>query len=287
MEENMKKLMILLSLVLVFSTLLIAEEWEKSGSLSLNVNQNSYSDNWADEDVKSNFNWSLNLNATLQKQLNNTIHNKNTIKLAFGQTHNQELDEDGEKYWEKPSKSTDLIDLESMFRFSFGWFVDPFTAIRFESQFLDTRYDETKMINPITLTESFGLARRLIKEEKRELTVRFGAAFKQDQDALVDGMIDTNDGGLEFVAEFFTPLMNEMVQYNTKLYLYQALYYSEEDDVNDDWKSMDIAWEHIASAKLIGIVNVNFYMELLYDKQIEDEFRVKQTLGLGLSYQLF
>jgi len=282
----MKKTMILLSLVLLFSTILVAEEWEKSGTLSLNVNQNSYSENWTGEE-RSNVNWALNLNAVLQKQLNSTIHNRNSIKLAFGQTHNQEINEEGEKYWQKPSKSTDLIDLESMFRFSFGWFADPFAAVRFESQFLETGYDETKMINPIILTESFGLARRVIKEEKRELTVRLGAAFKQLQDARMDGMIDTNDGGVEFVAEFVTPLLNDMVQFTSKLNLYQALYYSESDDVNDDWKSMDIVWENIATAKLVGMLNVNFYMQLLYDKQVVDEFRTKQTLGLGLSYQLF
>ncbi len=169
-----------------------------------------------------------------------------------------------------------------------GWFVDPFTAVRFESQFLDSRYNETKMINPIHLTESFGVARRLIKEEKRELTTRLGAAFKQFQDSRLDGTIDATDGGLEFVTEFFTPLMNDMVQFNSKLYLYKALFYSEEDsDPDDNWKAMDMNWENILSAKLIGLVNINFYMQLLYDKQFVDEFRIKQTLGLGLSYQLF
>jgi hypothetical protein len=283
----MKKTVILLVLSIVLNSLLIAEEWEKSGTISLNVNQNSYSDNWVGDEI-SNFNWALNLNATFQKQLSNSIHNKNTVKLAFGQTHNQQRNDAGEKYWEKPSKSTDLIDLESMFRFTMGWFADPFAAVRFESQFLDSGYDESKMINPINLTESIGLARQLIKEDKRELTTRLGAAFKQFQDSRIDGMIDATDGGLEFVTEFFTPLMNDMVQFNSKLYLYQALFYSEEDsDPDDNWKAMDMNWENILSAKLIGLVNINFYMQLLYDKQFVDEFRIKQTLGLGLSYQLF
>lgn len=282
----MKKIMLLLSLAFVFGSVLTAEEWEKSGTISLNISQNSYSDNWVGEE-KSSINWSLNLNTVFQKQLSNRIHNRNSIKLSFGQTHNQEFNSTGEKYWAKPSKSTDLIDLETMFRFTFGWYVDPFAAVRFQSQFIDTFPGDTKLINPITLIESFGLARQVIKEEKRELTVRFGAAFKQLQNSRLDGMIDATDGGLEFVAEFFTPLMKDMIQYNSKLNLYQALYYSESVDGYDEWKALDVVWENIASAKLIGLVNVNFYMQLLYDKQIVDEFRMKQTLGLGLSYQLF
>lgn len=284
----MKKTITLLVFVILLSTMLAAEGWQKSGSITFNLSQNNYSANWEGEE-RSNINWSVNLNTIWRKQLSELVRNRNTVKLAFGQTHNQELDEEGEKYWLKPIKSTDQIDLESMFRFTFGWQVDPFAALRFESQFIDKRIDDdTKMINPITITESFGLARQLIETEKRELTARTGIAFKQLLDAREDDFVDAVDGGLEFVVVFDTPLLQENIQYNTKLYLYQALYYSEEeDDPDDNWKALDVEWEHILSARLIGMFNMNLYVQLLYDKQIEDDIRFKQTLGLGLSYQLY
>ena len=281
----MKKLTILFVLV-SFAFALTAGEWEKTGDLSLNLTQNSYSDNWFG-DEKSNISWALNMNLSFQKQINDMLHNKNNLKFAFGQTHTQEIDDEGEKYWEKPSKTTDLIDIESLMRFTMGWFVDPFAGLRFESKFLDeTDPEETKMINPITLTESFGFARWLIKEDKKELSTRFGAAFKQYMNSH-DSIDNTNDGGLEFVAEYFTPLLNDMVQFNSKLNIYKALYYSESDDSNDDWKAVDVNWENIMSAKISKYININFYLQMLYDKQIEDELRTKQTLGLGISYQLF
>jgi hypothetical protein len=284
----MKKTFFLLVFVILFSTMLLAEGWQKSGSIALNLSQNTYSDNWVGEE-RSNVNWSVNLNTIFRRQLSEIMHNRNTVKLAFGQSHMQELDENGEKYWAKPTKSTDQIDLESMFRFTFGWEVDPFAALRFESQFIDKLGgEETKVVNPITITESFGVARQIIKTERRELTTRIGVAFKQLLEAREDDFIDATDGGLEFVAEFETPLLRDMVQYNTKLYLYQALYYSEaDDDPDDNWKALDMNWEHVLSAKLIGMVNMNLYLQLLYDKQVIDEVRFEQNLGLSLSYQLF
>ncbi|MCD4820307.1 MAG: DUF3078 domain-containing protein [Candidatus Cloacimonetes bacterium] len=288
----MKKLILFLSVVLLFAMNVQAEEWEKIGDVSLNVTQNAYSENWAGEE-RSSITWVWNLNMMLQKQLADKIHNKNTIKFAFGQSHYQQLNSMNEKYWQKPVKSTDLIDLESMFRFTFGGYVDPFASLRLESQFLDNSVsDDIRMFNQIHLTEAFGIAKIFIKEEKTELSARLGAAFKQLQDSKADGMIDANDGGIQFVADYYTPLANDMITFTSKFELYKAMYYSEEDNVdNDYWKSPDISWENIFSAKLFKVINLNLYFQLLYDEEIrfEDEakLRIKETLGLGISYNLF
>ncbi len=67
----------------------------------------------------------------------------------------------------------------------------------------------------------------------------------------------------------------------------QALtfYYSEEDDVNDDWKEVDINWQNTVTVKLNSFLNVNFYTQLLYDKEISTKGQFKQTSGLGVSYK--
>jgi len=282
----MKKIILFLVVVLLLAVNMQAEEWEKIGDVSLNLSQNSYSDNWAGEE-RSSISWVWNLNAMMQKQLTDKVHNKNTLKLAFGQSHIQQLNEMGEKYWEKPIKSTDLIDFESMFRFTFGGFVDPFASLRFESQFLDQSVmDDAKVFNPITLTEALGIAKILIKKEKTELSTRLGAAFREHMNSHADETL--TDGGIQFVADYYTPLANDMITYTSKFELYKAMYYSEEDSVdNDDWKAADISWENIFSAKLYKIINVNLYFQLLYDKQIIDEYRIKETLGIGISYNLF
>lgn len=278
----MKKLMFCLVIVSLVGSL-FSGEWEKTGNINLNVSQSSYSENWQGEE-SSSLTWILNGNFSAQKQLNPKLHNKNTLKLSFGQTHNQNEADN----WEKPEKSSDLIDLESVMRFTLGAYVDPFISFRLESQFLDgSNPNETKMFNPITLTEAAGAAKVHIKNGKTELTSRLGAAFKQLQSAWVDGLIDENSGGIEYVNNFKTALLKDMVDYDSQLNIYKALYYSESDDANDDWKSVDVNWENNFVMQLYKSVNINLYFQLLYDKELDSDVRVKETLGLGFAYKLF
>jgi hypothetical protein len=259
------------------------------------MNQNSYSDNWAGEE-KGSISWAFNSNLLAEKQLTKKIHNKNTLKLAFGQTHSQYVAVDSTKKWAKPDKTTDLIDFESMFRFTLGIVIDPFASVRLESQFLDESSDETRSFNPNILTETFGIARVFIKDEKRELSSRLGAAFKQYIDSNTDE--NTNDGGIEFVTEYRSPLANDLINYNTKLNLYKALYYSESDNISeeyeDDWKAVRLNWEHIFTATITKLINLNLYVGLIYNEMDRDlnaesidEVQFKQTLGLGFTYKLF
>jgi hypothetical protein len=267
---------------------LSAEGWTKSADVSLNVTQNEYSDNWAGSELGS-ISWVFNANMLAEKQLQAKIHNKNTLKLAFGQTHNQYINLNGKRKWASPEKSTDLIDFESMFRFTLGLVVDPFASVRWESQFMDERGSEVKNLNPNIFTESFGVARLLLKEENRELSTRLGAAFKQYFDGYADE--NTNDGGLEFVGEFKSPLAMGAINYNTKLVLYKALFYSLSDDetnpdYTDNWEQVRLDWEHILSASITKLINLNLYIQFIYDERQIDELQFKETLGLGFTYKL-
>ncbi|MDY6914872.1 MAG: hypothetical protein SVM86_00970 [Candidatus Cloacimonadota bacterium] len=185
------------------------------------------------------------------------------MKFAFGQTHRQVAEI--EKL-EKPEKSTDQIDFESMERFTLGIIVDPLAAFRFESQFINQTHNEDKYLNPITLTESFGAAKIIYSQDKTKLPTRLGIAFKQNLN-FHDDIDNTDDGGLEFVAEYKTPLSNKRIKYNSRLNLYQALYYSEEDTVdNDDWKAIDVDWENTFNASVSEFIMVNLSAQLIYDK---------------------
>ena len=291
----MKKI-ILLTIVIFIAAGLWAEGWNTAADISLNMNQNSYSDNWVGEEMGA-ISWAFNANLLAEKQLTTKIHNKNTLKLAFGQTHSQYVAVDSTKKWAKPGKTTDLIDFESMFRLTLGVFIDPFASIKLESQFLDESSEETKSFNPNTLTETFGVVRVFIKDKKRELSSRLGAAFKQYIDSNVDE--NTNDGGIEFVTEYKSPLANDIINYNTKLNLYKAMFYSLSDDVEgtvyeNDWKAVRMNWEHIFTATITKLINLNLYVGLIYNEMDLDlnaesinEVQFKQTLGLGLTYKLF
>lgn len=267
-----------------------AEPWKLSLDASIMLSQSGYSDNWTGGEAGS-VTWASNINGTAEKQLHPKVLNKNTLKLAFGQTHIQEKDT---KNWDHPQKSTDLIDFESTFRMTLGSFVEPIFAFRALSQFVDYG-DPTqkKYINPAVLTETAGIAKVFIKEEKREFITRLTAGVRQhiDQKRVDPNPTVEHDVGFEFVADFKTPLAGDRIDYTSKLSVFQDFYYSEADRLKglpqeNDWKSPDVNWENIFTASITKYLMVNLYAQLLYDKQVDKAGRFKQTLSLGLTFKL-
>ncbi|UCF04591.1 MAG: DUF3078 domain-containing protein [bacterium] len=285
---------IVMVLMALTGTIQAEEPWNLAVDANLTLTQNAYSDNWVGGEAGA-LSWTFNSNSLAEKQLAAWIHTKNTLKLMFGQTHNQDVET---KDWAKPVKSTDLIDFESVFRFTLESFVDPFAAARIETQFLDQSDPEKdRYVNPIKITESFGVARVLIKEEKREWTVRLGGGLRQfiDRDALNADTgeretMTSSDYGATFDSEFKTPLAGERISFSSKLTVYKAFYYSEKDELKgevdeDYWKAPDVNWENIFTAGITNYLMVNLYIQLLYDKEIDKAGRFKQTLSLGLTYK--
>ena len=281
-------------LVVLAGTACAGEPWKIDIEKNITLTQNAYSDNWVGGEASA-LSWVFNSNSIAEKQLHTMIHNKNTLKLSFGKTHNQDVET---KRWAKPVKSTDLIDFETVFRLMLHSFVDPFVSGRIESQFLDgSDPEKDRHINPIKITESVGVAKVFIKNEKQEWTARIGASTRQfiNRDALdpLSGKRETltsNDMGLEFVNDFKTPLAGERITFTSKLTVYGALFYSEEDEFKgepnaDYWKSPDVNWENIFTASITKYLMVNLYIQLLYDKEIDLGGRLKQTLSLGLTYK--
>jgi len=292
----MKRYLILMIALLVIAGLQ-AETWKLDSNMSLTLSQSAFSDSWVGTEL-SNITWVANSTTTAEKQLKSWLQNKNTLKLAFGQTHNQKTRLDAnmnpEKYWEHPEKSTDKIDFESMFRFTTQGWVDPFLAGRFESQFLDLSQAETRIVNPMLFTETAGIIRSFIDEENRLFTTRLGAAFREkiDRDVMISltekETQTTVDGGLEMVSEYKQKIqMPLQMDFRSRLQLYQALFNSKSDELNEDWKSTDMVWENVLTTKLFGLVSANLIFELRYDKEQVAELQWKEMLGLGLSYTLF
>lgn len=280
----------------VLGTAVSSEPWKRSVEANLTVAQTAYTDNWAGSET-GNLSWTFNSNSLAKKKLSPHVQTKNTLKLFFGQTHSQDKDTNR---WTKPVVSTDEIDFESIFNFTLGGFVDPFMAGQFESRFLDSSDPEKKhYINPMKITESFGIIKYLFKNNGREWSNRLGGALRQeiDRHALVDeesGKRDrrtTNDGGLEYVSEFKSPLAKEKLSIASKLTLFQALCNSKADKFkgqpNEDyWKAIDVKWEADFTANITKYLMVNLYTKFLYDKEVDLGGRFKQTLSLGVTYKL-
>jgi hypothetical protein len=262
--------------------------WRITITSGLTANQTAYSENWVGGEAGS-VSWAFTSLTEAGRQLSSKLNWTSVLKLAFGQTVTQSRDSAGTLRWSKPAKSTDLIDLESVMRFTLQKVVDPYAAFRAETQFYDGSNPAKKLfLSPMKLTESGGLL-RVFKDDPKTYTLksRAGFAFRQIITKQVDSAsFTTEDGGLESVTDFKAQLSKNL-SYTSKLSLYKALFYSKSDQVaNDDWKSPDMNWEHLIGASITKYLQTTLYFQLMYDKEIDSDVRIKETLGLGLSWKI-
>lgn len=270
------------------------KEWQTEVVADLTTTQTAYSDSWTGGEAGS-FNWVGNLNGTAEKQMSPGFNVQSTLKLSFGQTHTQDAET---KKWEKPTKSTDLIDWETVGRFTMNGLADPYVALRIESQFLDASVESYKRyLTPLRFTESVGASRTIYKKGDDKVVTRFGFALRQN---LVDVIIDTAnkvserftdaDGGVESVTDI-TMKVNDKLSYVGKLTLYKALFFTEDErpegvEHEDNWSTADVNFENTVRANITKLITVNLYVQLLYDKQVVDKARFKETLGIGVTLKL-
>jgi Protein of unknown function (DUF3078) len=298
MKNSMLSLTMASIIALSANSLSLADPWKNTLDLGLNLTQNSYSNNWVGGEIGS-LSWVSLANGIFERQFAPKFNFKNTTKLQFGQTHTQD---EVTKDWQKPIKSTDKIDIENVGRFTLQAFVDPYVAFRLESQFLDASYEPVKrLFNPILLTESAGIARSFFKRDKEEVMSRLGFAVKENINRMIGPLaidtVDENlttqtaaDGGIESVTDAQLKLAAN-IGYVGKLSLFKALFFSKADDfkgtpAENYWKAVDVNLENGISVAISKYVALNFYTQLLYDKQISLAGRFKETFALGLTYKM-
>jgi hypothetical protein len=271
--------------------------WKYALNTNLTLTLNNYSDNWDGSEVSS-FAWGWKLDGFAEKALTPWFKNVNTLKLAFGQTANQKksVNSNGEKVkrWDSMKKSSDLVDFEVAGRFTLKSFVDPFISARLVSQFGDLRdSSKTYFLNPAVITESFGAIRDIVKNSNVDWTARIGGAVRQSverntlirKQSGVDKVI--NDGGVEFITDFKASSKDNRIAYNTQFKLYEAIFIPEaSDSITDLKRHPDISWENTLNVSLLKFVMLNFYFQLLYDKEIDTSVRFRQTAGLALTYNI-
>lgn len=266
-----------------------ARPWKVQVESGLGVTQAAYSDNWTGGEAGSII-WVADFRGKADKPLSPSLFFGNELRLSFGQTHSQDKDT---KKWSVPQKSADKIRYDGILRITRGWAVDPYAAAAFESQFLDASGAKKRYVNPMDLTEAAGVARDLVNVPDRHvLTTRFGAGLRQhiirmDDPADPNRELSetTNDGGLEWVTDWTLGSARTKYSFVSKLILFQALFNSRSDELNDDWKTADLNWDNILRANLTSVLQVSLAWQLLYDKEISCRGRFKETLLLGLSFK--
>ncbi len=265
--------------------------WQKEIVLGVDMLQSTYSNNWNGGE-KGSIVWAGKIDAYLEKQFSARTNWRNTMKLAYGQTHNQDRDASDNLFWKKPDKTDDIIDIESMFRFTpeSGW--DPFVAFNFTSLFEDISDADDRPLNfnPMTFKESAGISRTFINNDKKVFMTRLGVAFIQNRrDFFLNGAPDDateTASGSEIAAEMVTEykakgMLEDRLDWESKLTLSLPLSYSGksvfEDDLNpadfglpediaDYTTTLDVDFENTFTTNITKVISVKFYVRWVYDK---------------------
>lgn len=290
-------------LIVIMTSMAVAQDgedslavgvWETTLKFDLNAAQTAYSDSW-EGGAAGSFTWVSLLHGSAQKRFNEWFHFKSTLKASFGQTLTQDADT---KNWSKPQKATDEIDWENIGKLTLGWPLDPYVAGRLETQFWDASYEPIdRYFNPILLTYSAGGTHLFYKREKDEISSRVGFAVRQfirsvieDTTAETTSNVTTWDGGAEWVTDAKLTF-NERLSYIGKLTVFKALFNSKSDELKgtiqeDYWKAVDVNWKNSFLVSVTKIVSVSFYLQLVYDKEVDKRMQIKEILGIGFSFAL-
>lgn len=268
-------------------------KWYNTVEAGLNLTQASYSDNWKGGE-NSSLAWSLYLDATAENQLSINYNWFNSLKLAYGQTRQQERDDNGDRVWRDAEKSLDKIDFETILRMTRGWALDPYVSGRYESLFQDVTDPLGRKLwfNPMTFKESAGVSHKFSDLEEEYALFRLGLTARQSyRKFFVDDMDVTNrhtdagtsnDGGTEFIVDLKEPI-GEQLLWTSKLTIYKPFWWSANNvfeqigpdslaaagidgNVKEYTTATDIGWENMFTTQVTKYISFNLYVEFVYDK---------------------
>jgi hypothetical protein len=223
-----------------------------------------------------------------ERQLGPKFDTKTTLKLQFGQTATQDKTS---KDWSVPKKSTDLIDGEELMSWTLGAWADPFASVRGISEFVDQSDSLlTRFGNPLELTEALGASRTLKKSESIEWSSRLGGALRQviNRDNLdtatgVRKTDITSDGGVEIDMDLKASNKSKGAAILSSLRLYEALASSKADTAGN-WRYPHLKWENTLTLTFAKYLMLDLSAYAYYDRDINLNFRLKETLSAGLTY---
>jgi len=264
--------------------------WQKEFKIGLNILQSSYSQNWNGGD-KGSVVWNGAFDGRMEKQYSERSNWRNTLKLAYGQTHNQEREDNGNLYWKRPDKTDDLIDFESLYRLTqkSGW--DPYLALSFKSMFDDRNDPANRSLpfNPLILSPSAGISRKFVATEHRSLLARAGIAwvlnsrrfFTEPAPSTTTISETSNEVAAQAVIEYKVGALDKRVDWESKLTLLLPFVYSAKKVFEDDFNpvdfglpadvasyttTLDVDWENTFTANITKVISVKLYVRWVYDK---------------------
>jgi hypothetical protein len=249
--------------------------WKEEGVANLNFTQNEF-DNWS-QGGEDSWSWQLDINA---KFINNRekYNWTNTLKISYGKTKVGEA---------SAKKAADEIKFESVYTRKLDIYVNPYASLSGQTQFTDG-YDYKKdpgvkvsgFMDPGYFIQSVGVG----YSSDETIKSRLGGAIKEtitrsDTAALI--YAEGEDFRVEYGMESVTDVsykFNENLLFTSKLELFSNLKRIDE---------IDVSWDNSFTTKVSKYITASLNVKLFYDKDISSKRQLKQTLAVGLSYNLF
>ncbi len=277
---------LLAALVLCHVTPVVCEEekplplgWDNELLAYLNLNQASF-DNWS-AGGENTMGWQTGLTGIFTNYAPRREW-VNPLRLTYGmqKTGDQEA-----------IKSIDEIRLGSVYNYTANYHVDPYVALRFESQFAkgyaysdSDKVEVSNFMDPGYFTESLGIGRTFLEKIIRS---RMGLAFKQTvTDKFPIPYAD--DPETEKIEKVRNKVGLEWVT-NLDWQISESLRYISLVDVFSDMKAsnqIDVRWDNLLAAKVASFVTVALDFRLFYDRDISTRRQLNQALSIGFTYTL-
>jgi hypothetical protein len=291
----MRVLIIVILSIFNFSFFVSADDskWQYTLDAGLKMSLSTFSNNWSGNTAGA-FLWISDVDASVQRIVGKWLDNEETLTFTFGQTTVQDK---GSKKWSPLEKSADEIDFQSISKFSLGKTLKPCLALKLNTQVSDDEEaNNFRYFNPIEMTESFGLTQAFGTKNKVYCNIRLSGALRQKytrHNSLTDDLTGattyytsfTKDGGAEMVLDFKWK-KGDIFSLGSKATVFQALIRSNTEvlQLNNFWKYPDVRLETQFSTNVTSFIQFTYYFSLNYDREVDQNFRSKQTIGVGLNF---
>ena len=254
-------------------------EWKSSLVTAFNVSQVSFTD-WAQGGENALAYAVSGVGKTLYEPKNVTW--SLSYKLAFGQT----------KLGDQPlRKSDDKIELETVFAYKFGAYVNPYAAATLKTQFATGyKYDNLGKATPLSdsfdpayLTQSLGAGYQIIPQVKTRLGYGLREIYTNNFFVYADNPKTTQreyikiEDGFESVTDVQWKV-EDNIMFVSKIELFMTVRTPDKAILRSDNTLRIQAAKYIAVTLNANIIN---------DRQISPHTQLMNTLAIGLNYAVF
>lgn len=253
--------------------------WKNGLTAGLNFNQSQFS-NWA-KGGENSLAWQFLVNGSFDYiKPNYTVDTG--LKINYGR--NKVGSEDDRK-------TTDEFRFDVVYNQKVDFLIDPYAAVRFLSQLDDGfKYSDTSatkisgLLDPAYLTISLGsgykpndlITLNIGPSAKGTFADAFANPYTDDPETTNEVETQKWEGGVEFVAKLKWELYKEML-FTSNLLTFTD-FKNTETDVN---------WDNTLIAKVNSWLNFNIQFQMLFDKDLSNDFQYRQALAIGLNYTIF